>query len=139
MVNLETLPHPEFLPYPNHYTVAFFRNREDAEKAIRELEEQGYDDEDFNLFEGAHGVSAVDLEGTHHTVLENFMRKFIKFSDSAEWNFLREADQEIKNGHILLCVPTPNDLDKEEVIATFKRTGGYDLRYFTPLYVEEVV
>ncbi len=25
MVSLEQLPHPDFLPYPNHYTSAFFR------------------------------------------------------------------------------------------------------------------
>lgn len=139
MVSLEQLPHPDFLPYPNHYTAAFFQNAADAEKAIAELESRGYDDEDFNVFEGEKGVEAVDIEGTHHNVLEKYMRKFIKISDSAEWRFLTEADHEIRNGHVLLCVPTPNDQQKDEVIEVFKKTDAYDIRYFTPLYVEEVM
>ncbi|WII72229.1 hypothetical protein QJS83_17335 [Bdellovibrio sp. 22V] len=139
MVSLEQLPHPEYLPYPNHYTAAFFENAEAAEKAIEQLEELGFTEEDFNIFEGDQGVDAVDIEGTHHTLLEKFMRKFIKFSDSAEWRFLHEADQEIRNGHILLCVPTPKEEDKDDAIAVFKRTEAYDIRYFTPLYIEEVV
>ncbi|XGC81220.1 hypothetical protein ACES2L_01835 [Bdellovibrio bacteriovorus] len=139
MVSLEQLPHPEYLPYPNHYTAAFFATREAAEKAIDDLELEGYEDEDFNIFEGDRGVDAIDLEGSHHTMLERFMRQFIKFSDSAEWRFLSEADQELRNGHILICVPTGNDHDKTEVIDVFKRNGAYDIRYFTPLYIEEVV
>lgn len=139
MVSLEQLPHPDYLPYPNHYTAAFFENADEAMKAIEELEDYGYTDEDFNVFEGDRGIDAVDLDGSHHTLLENYMRKFIKFSDSAEWRFLNEADQEIRNGHVLICVPTPSDSEKEEVIDAFKRYGGYDIRYFTPLYIEEVV
>ncbi len=139
MVTLEQLPHPEYLPYPNHYTAGFFQTREDAEKAIKLLEEKGYEDEDFNVFEGEQGVNAIDVDGDHHTILERYMRKFIKISDSAEWRFLDEADKEIKNGHILLCVPTPNSTKKEEVIGAFKEGGAYDIRYFTPLYIEEIL
>lgn len=139
MVTLEQLPHPEYLPYPNHYTAAFFKNKEDAEKAIDELEAYGYSEDDFNIFEGEPGIDAVDLDGVHHTLLEKYMRMFIKFSDSGEWRFLSEADRELRNGHVLVCVLTLDERQKDEIISAFRTNGAYDLRYFTPLYVEEIV
>ncbi|MGZ3771255.1 MAG: hypothetical protein ACXVCP_17060 [Bdellovibrio sp.] len=139
MIRLDQLPHPEYLPYPNRYTAAFFKNVEDAEKAVDELEAYGYDEEDFNVFQGTTGVEAVDVDGLHHTLLENFMRKFIKFSDSAEWRFLNEADRELRNGHVMICVLTLDDDQKDEIVDTFKTSGAYDIRYFTPLYVEEIL
>lgn len=138
MISLEKLPHPSILPYPNHYTAAFFHRAEDACQAIEDLEARGYHDEDFNIFDGDLGIEAVDRDGIRHSVLERFMRRFLKFSDSAEWRFLNEADQELKNGNILVCVPTPKAATKEEVVTVFKVYGGYDLRYFTPIYIEEI-
>lgn len=139
MANLDQLPHPEYLPYPNHYTAAFFQNKHAAEQAIDELEAYGYSEEDFNVFQGDGGIDAVDVDGLHHTMLENYMRKFIKFSDSAEWSFLSEADRELRNGHVLICVLTLNQNQKDEIISACKANGAYDIRYFTPLYVEEIV
>lgn len=139
MVSLDQLPHPEYLPYPNHYTAAFFKSKEEAEKAVEELEAFGYSEEDFNIFQGDPGVDAVDVDGLHHTMMENYMRKFIKFSDSAEWRFLNEADRELRNGHVLVCVLTLDEDQKDEIIGSFKASGAYDIRYFTPLYVEEIL
>lgn len=139
MVNLDQLPHPEYLPYPNHYTAAFFQSKQDAEKAIDELEAYGYDEEDFNVFQGDPGVDAVDVDGIHHTLMEKYMRKFIKFSDSAEWRFLSEADRELRNGHVLICILTLDESQKDEIVSACKTNGAYDIRYFTPLYVEEIV
>lgn len=139
MIDLEKLPHPTILPYPNHYTAAFFHTAEEACAAIEDLESRwGYHDEDFNVFDGETGVEAVDLDGIRHTVLERFMRRFLKFSDSSEWRFLKEADQELKTGNILVCVATLQASRKEEVARTFREYGGYDLRYFTPVYIEEL-
>lgn len=81
----------------------------------------------------------MDTDGSHHTILKKYMRKFIKFSDSADWRFLTEADQEIRDGHILVCVPTPTDEEKNLVIGAFQRSGAYDIRYFGPIAVEEVI
>ncbi|MEN0057696.1 MAG: hypothetical protein AAGB31_02585 [Bdellovibrio sp.] len=138
MTHLDQLPHPESLPYPNRYTAAFFSSSEEAERSISDLEMQGYTDEDFNVFEGNSGIAAIDADGNHHNMLENYMRKFIRFSDSAEWKFLHEADIEIRNGHILLCVPTSTEEQKKSVVDIFHQNGAYDIRYFTPLYIEEV-
>lgn len=138
MINLESLPHPDILPFPNHYTVAFFHTAKEACNAIEDLESRGYQDQDFNVFDGDKGVEAVDVDGIRHTILERFLRRFLKFSDSAEWRFLSDADQELKNGNILICVPTASAAKKDEVSTTFKAYGGYDLRYFTPIYIEEI-
>jgi hypothetical protein len=138
MIKLENLPHPTYLPYPNHYTAAFFHSANEACSAVEDLQTRGFSDEEFSVFDGQTGVEVVDLDGVHHGMFERFMMRFMRFSDSAEWRFLQEADQELRSGSILICVPTPVESEQNEVIRVLRNYGGYDLRYFTPIYTEEV-
>lgn len=79
------------------------------------------------------------LEGSHHTLLNGYMRKFVKFSDAAEWHFLTEADREIRNGHILVFVAAPTKEEKDLIIQAFRNQGAFGIRYFSAIAIEEVV
>lgn len=117
----------------------FFHTRAEALGAINELEQSSFQSEDFNVFEGEQGTAALDLEGSHHTLLNGYMRKFVKFSDAAEWHFLTEAEREIRSGHILLFVAAPTKEEKELVITAFKNQGAFGIRYFSAIAIEDVV
>ncbi|AHI04788.1 hypothetical protein BDW_01390 [Bdellovibrio bacteriovorus W] len=138
MFELDKLPHPSYLPYPNKYTSAFFTNNKDAQDAVNELLNEGFTMDDFFVFQGPQGLNAIDAEGVHHNLLARYMRQFIKFSASAEWDFLSSADQNLREGHLLICVLTPTEQDKDEVVSCFQGKGGYDIKHFTPMYIEDV-
>ncbi|UXR65387.1 hypothetical protein EZJ49_03860 [Bdellovibrio bacteriovorus] len=139
MSQLEHLPHPNHLPSLNHHTLAFFAKGEDVRKAASALINIGFKEEDINIFEGDEGVDAIDIESNHADLVGKYFRKFVKFSDSAEWHFLTEADDEIRRGHILMCLVTMNEEEKNKAVPILKRFHGYDIRYCTGLYFEEVV
>ncbi|WP_347358803.1 hypothetical protein [Bdellovibrio sp.] len=139
MSRLEHLPHPSHLPSLNHHTLAFFTNAEDVRKAASALINIGFHEADINIFEGDEGVEAVDLDSTHSDLVGKYFRKFVKFSDAAEWHFLTEADDELRRGHVLVCLVTMSDEDKNKAVPILKRFHAYDIRYCTGLYFEEVV
>ncbi|AHZ86014.1 hypothetical protein AB1A81_01815 [Bdellovibrio bacteriovorus] len=139
MSQLEHLPHPSRLPSLNHHTLAFFSNPEDARKAASELVNAGFHEADINVFEGDDGVEAVDLDSIHADLMEKYYRKFVKFSDSAEWHFLTEADDELRRGHILMCLVTMNVEEKDAAVPILRKHKAFDMRYCTGIAIEEVV
>ena len=139
MSQLEHLPHPNHLPSLNHHTLAFFTNSEDVRRAASALINIGFQETDISIFEGDEGVEAVDLDATHSDLVGKYLRKFVKFSDAAEWHFLTEADDELRRGHVLVCLVTMNEEEKDKAIPILKRFHAYDIRYCSGLYFEEVV
>lgn len=139
MSQLEHLPHPSRLPSLNHHTLAFFSKPEDVRSAASALVNAGFQEEDINVFEGDGGVDAVDLDSTHSDVMEKYYRKFVKFSDAAEWHFLLEADDELRRGHILMCLVTEDVEEKNLAVPILRKYNAFDIRYCTGIAIEEVV
>ena len=139
MQNLENISHPTYLPELNHHVVAFFEFSEDLLKATSHLVNHGLHEEDFFVFEGSEGIEAVDLLGERHSYFEKYMRKFIQFSDAAEWRFLREADEELRKGRFLLVINMPTDVKKYDIVGTLKANHAYDIRLCSHISIEEVV
>lgn len=138
-ININKLPHPDYMPYPRNQTVGFYPSREKMAQAIEELLSQGFDEEDLNIFEGEQGLHAIDVEGSEHTFFEYLARKSQKFWGSGEWAFFEEANQELKKGHALLSVYTEDEAEKDIISAIMKRHGAYDIRYFARAYTERIL
>lgn len=139
MQSLENISHPTYLPELNHHIVAFFEFSEELLKATSRLVNVGLHEEDFFVFEGPEGIEAVDLLGERHSYFEKYMRKFIQFSDAAEWRFLREADEELRKGRFLLVINMPSGTDKNHVVGALKAHHAYDIRLCSHISIEEVV
>lgn len=138
MSQLDHLPHPQRLPSLNHHTLSFFPSDEDARMAASELVNLGFSESDILIFEGDEGAEAIDLAGNQGDWLDRYYKKFVKFSDSAEWYFLLEADNQLRQGHVLMCLITNTEVEKNKVVPLLKRHQGYGIRYVSGLYVEEI-
>lgn len=139
MSQLQHLPHPSRLPSLNHHTLAFFLSDEDARKTASALVNAGFHESDILVFEGDEGVDAIDIDATQSGLMERYFRKFVKFSDAAEWHFLMEADDELKRGHVLLCIVTLSEKEKDQVVPILKQYNAFDIRYCAGISIEEVV
>lgn len=138
MENLEQLRHPSYLTLPSLYTTAFFTSSQEALEVTNELVTLGFDANDFSVLEGPQGVNAIDLEGKKHSFWSEYRRKISKLAGGAEWHFLNDADNELRNAHVLLLVPTPDKEDRETVIKCFKKNGGFGIRSTTHFTIEEL-
>lgn len=138
MENLEQIHHPSYLSLSKHYATAFFATVKDAIQVIEDLEAVGFEPEDFSVYEGPQGVKSIDLDGKNHSIWSEYRRKISKFSDGAEWHFLTDAENELRNSHILLLIPTQGKDTKEYVIQCLKKNGGFGIRYTTNFTIEEI-
>lgn len=139
MSELEHLPHPSHMPSLSHHIFAFFPNSDEVRKAASALVNAGFHEKDIIVFEGDEGVAALDINNERADPLERFFRRFVKFSDAAEWRLLKEADAEIKKGHILMGLAVHKTKDKDKALAAIKRNQAYNIRYCSGLYIEDVV
>ena len=138
MIHVEQLPHPDYLKYPKKQTLCFFNNKEQAQNAAEAFLREGYHAEDIKVFEGSHGLAAIDASGEHHTLKEALARWVQKFLGTGEWYLVDEADTELRKGHLLLSVQTLNEQQKEEIAELMLLNGGHSIRYVDPLYNEEL-
>ncbi|UYL10216.1 hypothetical protein B9G69_006440 [Bdellovibrio sp. SKB1291214] len=138
MIQIEQLPHPDYLKYPSHRTLAFFDDAEHAQNAAEAIIREGWLEGDLHVYEGDYGIDAVDAEGTRHTLKEAWTRWAQKFLGTGEWNLVLEADKELRAGHLLLSVATKNEEEKFTVAELMLLNGGHSIRYVDPLYNEEL-
>lgn len=138
MVEIEQLPHPDYLKYPSHRTLAFFNDADSARNAAEAIMREGWIENDIHVYEGEYGVDAVDANGSRHTLKEAWGRWVQKFLGTGEWNLVEEADQELRDGHLLLSVETRNNVEKETISELMLLNGGHGIRYVDPLYNEEL-
>ncbi len=138
MVEIEQLPHPDYLKYPTHRTLGFFSDQEQARNAAQAIIREGWLEGDIHVYEGDYGVDAVDADGSRHTLKEAWGRWVQKFLGTGEWDLVEEADQELKQGHLLLSVATKNEEEKYTVAELMVLNGGHGIRYVDPLYNEEL-
>ena len=138
MENLERIEHPEYFSFQKNHTLGFFNTSENLEQALTALRSHGMDDSFFRLYEGESGIHAIDLDGDKHSMMERYARLIQKIYGSGDWRLLEDADSEIREGHFLLSVFTEDDEAKAEIVEVFKAFGAHDIRYLSPIYVEEI-
>lgn len=138
MDNLERIEHPEYFSFQKNHTLGFFDSRENLELALAALRSHGMDDSFFRLYEGERGIHAIDRDGEEHSMLERYARLIQKIYGSGDWRLLEEADEEIREGHFLLSVFTEDDEAKAEIVEVLRAFGAHDIRYLSPIYVEEI-
>lgn len=138
MIQIEQLPHPDYLKYPKHHTLCFFNTTEQAQNTAEAILRQGFHESDLSIYEGDHGLSAVDSAGDQHSLKEAWARWAQKFLGTGEWDLVSEADRELREGHLLLSVLTTNGEAKDQVAELMLLNGGHSIRYVNPLYNEEL-
>lgn len=138
MFEIEQLPHPDYLKYPKRHTLCFFDSREQASNAAEALLRLGYPREEIKVYEGEHGLVAIDAMGNKHSVKEAWARWVQKFLGTGEYELIEEAEIELRKGHLLLSVQTLTESKKEEVAELMLLNGGHSIRYVNPLYNEEL-
>lgn len=138
MVQIESLPHPDYLKYPKKHTLCFFNTKEQAQNAADAIVRQGFDEQCISIYEGERGLEAVDASGEAHSAKEAWARWVQKFLGTGEWDLVAEADKELREGHLLMSVLTVDEQDKEDVADLMLLNGGHSIRYIDPLYNEEL-
>lgn len=131
-----TVSQDKFLNYPTHRTVGFFDSPGVLRPLMHELTRFGLEKDEIDVLKGEEGINAVDHDGSQHGIYARWMRISQRFFHTGEWELIELADAELRQGHALVAVLTPNELEKDEVVRLMRKFGGHDIKYFDPWYVE---
>lgn len=123
------------LTYPKDHTLGFFDSDLDLDHFLDEVGRLGIDPQTVEVIEGEEGLNVIDSDGSQHGLVRKGIRLFQKFFDVGEWELMKLASQELKNGHILVAVGT-QESQKEQVVELMKKFGSHDIKYFNAWYVE---
>jgi hypothetical protein len=124
------------MPYPTDHTVCFMNKFLEVEALLKDLQDQKIDVNHIDLLYGQEGLEMIDLKGDYHSFYEKCVRMAQRFWGSGEWVFFEIADEEIRQGHYLVIVATPDEVQKETVVDLMRKNNAHDIKYFNSMFVE---
>ena len=124
------------MPYPTDHTVCFMNKFMDVEGLLKDLDESKIDMDHVDLLYGQEGLEMIDLKGDYHSFYEKCVRMAQRFWGSGEWIFFEIADEEIRQGHYLVVVATPDESQKETIVEMMRKNNAHDIKYFNSMFVE---
>lgn len=124
------------MPYPTDHTVCFLNSFDDVENLLSDFEGSGIDIDHVDLLYGQEGLEMIDLKGDCHSFYEKLVRIAQRFWGSGEWVFFEIADDEMRKGHYLIVVATPDENMKQNIVDLMRKNNSHDIKYFNSMFVE---
>lgn len=125
---------PEGLVKPREDTVvAFLDGPDQAEAAMEELLELGFDHDRIAVLCGPKGAERLDVDGRHHGLRGRIYRLIEWMSD--EKGILFRARDHLEEGGLVISVPADDDR-KAAAARVLGAHGGHGMAHFGPNHWE---
>lgn len=121
-------PPAGLLTYPYDRVKALLDKADDAQAAIEELAEAGFDRERIYLLCGPEGARRLDVTGRHHGLRGRVYRFMERFADDVGENLQRSAEH-LQAGGLWITVPADPE-DKVTAAEILARHGGHDMVHY---------
>ncbi len=123
--------------YPEHYTLAAFRDRDSADSAAKAAIEAGFDIEDVRAVDGQ--FLADTLESQRNAGFFDRLKAEIADAVGTETSYI-ELDQEYaERGAAFVFIYSPEDGDRERVEKVLRASGAIYARTYRPLVIESLI
>jgi hypothetical protein len=93
--------------HTEHYLAAVIDDLQEAEQAVKELEQAGWKPGDVRLFQGKPAVQKIDAIEEHHTLPERIAAA-VRSVSSDEGPISESYEAEAEQGHQILAVYAPH-------------------------------
>jgi hypothetical protein len=107
------------------------------DRVLEELARAGLNRQQIKVFAGEAGIRTIDPKGVHHGLLGRLTRVLQGFGDERE--HMERYEQELRAGHFIVAVSTPDDPSKGSAREAFRVGGGHFVDYYGPLVIEHLV
>jgi diadenosine tetraphosphate (Ap4A) HIT family hydrolase len=112
-------------------------SEDEAQAAVRALEEEGVATDDIEIFVGEQGARRLDLFGREHGRVIRLLRRLeAAVGDESEPN--QRIDQALRGGASLLCVKVLKSNEKARALQVLKALQGHQIHYWGPWAFEDV-
>lgn len=127
-----------FQTYPTNRVVAMVESKKDADEAVSDLINAGFDSNLIDESVGKDGMHFLDPKGTEHGLINNFIRKWQLLAQGEEAGYAHRVEDNLTSGHAVVSVPAMNDFYKFKAADIFRHHHSSDIRFYKPFYVENL-
>ncbi|HEX2220848.1 MAG TPA: hypothetical protein VHG35_18775 [Gemmatimonadales bacterium] len=127
----------QFLRYPTRKVIGVVNTPDSLDRVLGELADAGFGREAIKVFSGDEGIRCIDPSGVHHGLIGRLTRVFQNIGDERE--HMDRYEQELRAGHFVVVVSTPDEQSKERAREAFRVAGGHFVDYYGPLLIEHLV
>jgi hypothetical protein len=126
-----------FLRYPTRKVVGVADTAAELEGILQALADGGIARDAIKVFSGEEGIRTIDPKGIYHGLIGRLIR--VAQSLGAELEHMVRYEEELRAGHFLVVVSTPDERSREAAYQAFRDHGGHFVDYYGPLAIEHLV
>jgi hypothetical protein len=126
-----------FLRYPTRQVVGVVSTAADLNNILQALADAGIGREAIKVFSGEEGIRTIDPKGIYHGLIGRLTRVAQTLGEELE--HMVRYEEELRAGHFLVVVSTPDERSKETAYRAFRDHGGRFVDYYGPLAIEHLV
>ena len=117
-----------FTPDPLYKIMGIFENSDAGVSAAEDLNANGFDAADIELFCGVPGAKTYDFSGKDHGALSSALRKFR--SITFDRVIMDRYEQALSNGHCVMMVHIHKTARRDEAAEIMHRYGAVQVDHF---------
>lgn len=125
----------DFATYPNNRICAIVDERDDAQRALDALLDNGIDTEHIGILYGEAGADVLDAESTHHGVLAKVARTIRSFGD-VENESMHLYESALHTGGYVFAIHARTDDEKERIRTALGLGNAREINFFSTWYVQ---
>jgi len=119
----------EFVGAHGHRIFAVLDDSDAAEEAVEAIRFEGFaDGDDIWVFCGEEGAKRLDLTGRSHGIWGRVLRT-LQLAMSSDFRYLRDLDEELHHGHVVIAVPVHDESVADEVVWLLRMYAGHSIAY----------
>lgn len=126
-----------FLRYPTRKVIGIVDTPADLERLLGALAQAGVSRDAITVFSGDEGIRAIDPTGAHHGLIGRLTRVVQAIGE--ELAHMERYAEELRAGHYVVVVSTPDERSKRSAQAAFRDNGGHFVDYYGPLAIQHLV
>lgn len=126
-----------FLRYPTRKVVGVVDTAPQLSGVLQALSEAGISRDAIKVFSGDEGIRTIDPKGIYHGLAGRLIRVVQSLGEELE--HMTRYEEELRDGHFLVVVSTPDERSKQAAYQAFRDHGGHYVDYYGPLAIHHLV
>jgi hypothetical protein len=128
-------PRGWLLGYPTDRLMSILPSTEDADEAVADLVQAGFESRDVTILVGEEAAIRIDGRGTHHGRLARVYR-LIQFTQMDQAPDFRRYELEARRGHPVIAIRETSPDRRRTIRAILRGRGAHFINFYGRVYTE---
>lgn len=127
-----------FESYPSNRVVGMIDDKYEADEAIQDLSEHGFDESMIDESVGSDGLKFLDPDGRSHGWGTKIVRLWQNIAQGEEHKYLNNIRKNLKEGHAVVSVPVDSVGARNKAAKILAEHNASDIKYYGSFFTEKM-